>query len=122
MSEVDDRIRAALSAEDEAFLAGLEQEPGLFAQMGDSFRGPMGRWTLLVWVIGFALAAVGIWAVARMLDAPDTRSLILWASAAWAIWTALLGIKIWTWGRLHTLGILRELKRLELRLAAIDRR
>ena len=39
MTSVDDRIRAALSAEDEAFLKGLDDERGLFAQIGASFHG-----------------------------------------------------------------------------------
>ena len=122
MTSVDDRIRAALSAEDEAFLKGLDDERGLFAQIGASFHGTMGRWMVLVLLMGIALTALGVWVVLQMFAAPDTRSLILWMSAAWAVWSAIMGIKIWWWGRLHTLGILRELKRIELRVARIEGR
>lgn len=122
MANVDDRIRTALSAEDQAFLDGLDHERGLFAQIGDTFRGPMGRWTLLVYAMALLLTGLAVWIVMQMLAAPDTRSLILWSSAAWAVWIAILGIKLWSWGRMQTLSILRELKRIEVRVAQIEGR
>jgi hypothetical protein len=122
MANVDDRIRSALSAEDQAFLDGLDRERGLFAQIGDTFRGPIGRWTLLVYVIALLLTGLAVWIVIQMLAAPDTRSLILWSSAGWAVWLSILGIKLWSWGRMQTLTILRELKRIEVRVAQIEGR
>ena len=47
MTDLDNRIRTALSADDEAFLNSLEKERGLFAQIGESFRGPMRFMTIV---------------------------------------------------------------------------
>ena len=44
MTDIDDRIRGALDEDDKAFLDSLESERGLFRQIGDSWKGPMGGW------------------------------------------------------------------------------
>lgn len=122
MTSIDDRIRGALSEDDKAFLASLDREPGMFRQIGDTFHGPIGRWMVLVTVGGLAITAVGVLAVVKMLEAGDTRSLILWTALAWAALSAVTAIKQWTFARMNTLSILRELKRIELRLADAGRR
>jgi hypothetical protein len=122
MTDLDNRIRAALSADDEAFLNSLEKERGLFAQIGESFRGPMRFMTIVANVAVLIATAVGLWSVWKMFDADTTRGLILWAAAAWAAWTMQIGLKQWIWSRIQTLSVLRELKRLELRLARIEER
>lgn len=122
MTSTEERIRASLSEDDEAFLRRLQTERGLFAQIGEMFRGPMRWWTVAVNVFVLAATAAGIWAVVRMLGAESTRGLILWAAAAWAAWTLQITLKQWLWHRMHTLSVLRELKRLELRLARLEDR
>ena len=47
MTQDNDRLRAALEADDEAFLNSLEKERGLFAQIGETFRGPMRTMTVV---------------------------------------------------------------------------
>ena len=39
MTEIDNRIRGALDEDDKAFLASLDQERGMFTQMGDVLAG-----------------------------------------------------------------------------------
>jgi hypothetical protein len=120
MNDADARIRAALSAEDEAFLAGLDRERGLLAQVGDMFRGPIGRWTVLAYVMGVAVTALGAWTVVKMFAATDMRALILWTAAALTCALMVTTVKLWAWSRMQTLSILRELKRIELRVARIE--
>ena len=122
MTDLDNRIRTALSADDEAFLNSLAKERGLFAQIGESFRGPMRFMTIVANVAVLIATAIGLWSVWKMFDADTTRGLILWAAAAWAAWTMQIGLKQWIWSRIQTLSVLRELKRLELRLARIEER
>ena len=122
MTDLDNRIRTALSADDEAFLNSLEKERGLFSQIGESFRGPMRFMTIVANVAVLIATAIGLWSVWKMFDADTTRGLILWAAAAWAAWTMQIGLKQWIWSRIQTLSVLRELKRLELRLARIEER
>jgi urocanate hydratase len=122
MTQENDRLRAALEADDEAFLNSLEKERGLFAQIGETFRGPMRTMTIAANVAVLIATAVGLWAVWKMFGAASTREMILWAGAAWAAWTLQIGIKQWIWSRVNTLSILREMKRMELRMAALEAR
>ncbi len=121
-ANIDERIRGALSAEDQAFLQSLEQERGVFRQIGDSFHGTMGRWMWLVAIFMIAFTGAGLWAITKLFAATDTRAMILWFGAAAMAWSAVVAIKLWMWSRLHTLTILRELKRIEVRVAAIEAR
>lgn len=120
MTDHDERVRRALSAPDEAFLRDVEDGRGLFTQMSALFHGPLRFWSLFgaVWV--FVATGVGLWAVWNLLHADTTRALVLWAGAAWAAWTVQIALKQWAYDRMNTLTILRELKKIELRLARLE--
>ena len=122
MTQDHDRLRAALEADDEAFLNSLERERGLFSQIAETFRGPMRTMTVVANVAVLIATAAGLWSVWRMFEAASTRELILWAAAAWAAWTLQIALKQWIWSRMSTLSILREIKRVELRIAAVEAR
>lgn len=122
MASVDERIRGALSAEDEAFLEALDHERGMFQQMGDSFRGTIGRWMWVVFLFAFAFTGLGFWAVTRMLAATDVRETMLWMGAVGLAALAIAMLKLWIFNRMNTLTILRELKRIEVRVAGLERR
>ena len=120
MTGFDDRVKAALDADDEAFLRELDAERGLFAQMGDTLRGPLGGWATLTFFMGFPMGAFLFFAVWRMFGAEDMRALVLWTAAALAALLALGFIKQWFFERMNFIALLRELKRLELRIARIE--
>lgn len=120
MTDVDDKLRRGLAADDAAFLKDLEDGRGLFSQMGATFQGPMRFWVIWAGVVTFLATGVGIFAVWKMFGAPDTRSLLLWMAGAWAAWTIQIGLKQWMYGRMSTLTVLRELKKIELRLAQLE--
>ena len=56
MTDIDSRIRGALDEDDRAFLATLDQDRGLFTQVGDVFSGPLGGWAKLVFVVTIPMA------------------------------------------------------------------
>jgi len=120
MSEIDDRIRGALDADDKQFLENLEGDRGLFRQVGDSFHGPMKGWMVAVNVIILLVSALGIYAIWGFLNAEDTDSLIRWAALGWAAWTIQIALKQWLWDRINMRSILREVKRLELQVAMLN--
>lgn len=116
MSTFEDRLMSSLNADDEAFLKELEQDSGLFQQLGMTFTGPLKYWTAFAFLLSFAIFAVSLWAGYNMLQAETVREVILWGALfGWAS----LGVgltKIWFWMRMNHLNVLRELKRIELRL------
>ncbi|WOI53368.1 DUF6768 family protein [Parvularcula sp. LCG005] len=121
MSNEDATLRR-LSAADQEFLDDLEDGRGLFTQLGATFQGPMRFWTIMIWVMAFVLTGLGFFCVYRLFAADAVRPMILWAFGAWAAWSAQMAVKQWIFQRMGTLTILRELKKLELRLARLEDR
>ena len=118
MSNIDDRIRAALQAEGQD-ADDLLTEPGIRELMGDVFRGRL-RWlNLFGWVVGVVLFGLSIYALVRFLQAEEMRQMILWGMALLFGVTAVGMMKIWFWMELQKNAILREIKRVELQLARL---
>jgi len=122
MTDFDDRLRTALDADDEAFLSELESERGMFAQIGDTFSGPLGGWAKLIFVILFPMSGFMFYAVWQMFTVEGTREIILWSVGALAGAIAVGLVKQWFFERMNLMAILRELKRIELRIARIEER
>ena len=118
MSNIDDRIRAALQAEGQD-ADELLAEPGIRELIGDLFRGRL-RWlNLFGWVIAVALFALSVLALVRFLQAEETRQMILWGMALLFAITSVGLMKIWFWMELQKNAILREIKRVELQVARL---
>ncbi|MGP1352006.1 MAG: DUF6768 family protein [Parasphingopyxis sp.] len=122
MTEFDDRLRAALDADDEAFLKELDSERGLFAQIGDTLTGPLGGWAKLVFVIAFLMAMVMFYTIYRVSIAETDREFFGWALGALAALISTGMIKQWFFERMNLMAVLRELKRIELRVARMEER
>lgn len=116
MSSFEDRLLTSLNADDEAFLKQLEDDTGLFQQMGMTFSGPLRYWTAFAFVFSLAFFGLAIWAVYNMFQADDIKLVVLWGTLVGWSSLALGLIKIWFWMRMNHLGVLRELKRIELRM------
>jgi len=119
MTQTDDTIRGALSADDRAFLDSLESERGLFTQIGDTLGGTLGGWAKLVFAIAFALGMFLLYAVYRTLTAPDYESAVGWGLGL--IGTLILQgfVKEWLFARMNMLAIMREVKRLQVQVALL---
>lgn len=120
MNTFDDRLRGALSADDAEFLKNLEDDRGLFAQMGATFEGPLKYWTAFAFVLSVTFFGTMIWC-AWLIWASESLNVIALATAGF-IWSniAVAMIKMWFWLRMNHLATLRELKKIELRIARIE--
>ena len=122
MTQFDDKVKAALDADDEAFLRELDAERGLFAQVGDTMKGPLGGWAAMAFFLALLLAAFLFFAVWRMFTVEDMRDLVRWTAGAVTAMVALGFVKQWFFERMNFIALLRELKRIELRIARIEER
>lgn len=120
MTDFDRRLEAAIDADDAAFLKHLEDERGLFAQMGDTMAGPLGGWARLVFGLTVLLAAALFWSLYQLLTVDGTRETILWATAVLALLFMQAMAKQWLFDRINLNAVLREVKRLELQVARIE--
>ena len=121
MTQNDDRIAAALDEDDKAFLASLEEDRGLFQQIGDSWKGPLGGWAKLVFGFTFLLGMLLlflIWQVAHSTDNAIVHT--LWAIAALSVLVIMGFAKEWMFNRMNMLTILREVKKLQVQVALLS--
>ena len=120
MTDIDDAIRAGLDADDRAFLASLDDERGLFRQLGDSLGGPLGGWAKVVFAMTFVMGIVLLVSVWQLLTADTTRDQILWATAAMALVMSTGFLKDWLFSRMNMFTVLREVKRLRVQVAMLE--
>ena len=119
-SATDDIISDALSDDDRAFLARLDDERGLFTQVGDVLTGPLSGWTRLIFVVTFFMAMATIYAIWMAFTAEGERELILWTAGALVGFIATGFTKDWFFSRMNMLNILREVKRLQVQVAMLS--
>jgi len=116
MTSFETRLKEGLTAEDEAFLKNLEEGESLFGQLGATFTGPLKLLTGLAFLLSFTFFGIAVWAGLRIFEATETRELVIWLAVFIFGMLAVSMLKIWFWMRMNHLAVLRELKRIELRL------
>jgi hypothetical protein len=123
MTQIDDAIRQALSAEDARALEAFSGEQNMiqqaFATLG---AGPNQLIYLGGWIGGFALFAVGVATGWQFYIADDPHAMALWGAATVMAFVGIGLIKIWFFMEMHKNQIIREVKRLELQVARLAAR
>ena len=122
MTELDDKIRETLREQfgEDDFADGADA--AVFDLVIDTFRG-RNRWLTYLGVTGgVVVMGVSVFAAMRFFRAGDTRSMILWATIFLASFFAVGIMKVWFWMQMDKNAMMRELKRIELRIARIAAR
>jgi len=117
MTNIDDEIRAVLSADEMAELETLTGEQGLFDVVGESFRPKLRYWVAFLWVYSLASFAGAVWTVMRFYAATDLKQMALWGGLSMLLVLTVALTKIWYWMELNKNTVVRELKRVELQIA-----
>lgn len=117
MTDFETRLKDGLSADDEAFLNGLEHEDGLFQQMGGTFSGPLKYWTVFAFILSFVFAGLAGFGLYQVWLAETTKAMFMWFALFSFAALAVSMLKIWFWLRMNHMATMRELKRIELRIA-----
>ena len=122
MSELDDKIRAALRKEDAELFAEHGGEQGMFEMVADTFRG-RSRWmTVLVYASLLAFLGLAIFTAVSFFQAESTRDQIAWAVGFVYSMIVISGLKVWYWMQMNRNALTREIKRLELQVARLSSR
>jgi hypothetical protein len=122
MTNLDQAIRQALSAEDAEFLARFEKEAPVHEQLFGTFRGAWGVLNVFGALLTFAIFGVFVYCVWNLFVTTDLRETVLWSVGALACATFIGMLKIWFWMEMQKNAILREVKRLELQVARLAAR
>ncbi len=117
---IDALIREALSEEDRAHFD--VEEPTLPEQVFSLFRGRWRWMNVLIVVVMLALFVAAVVTGIRFFEADDAATMLRWGAVAWLCWFAVGFLKLWTWMEMERFAIVREIKRLELRVANLSAR
>lgn len=119
MTHFDEAIRKALSPEDARTLDELGREQPIIRQALQAFQGQNRFYGVVGWLGGFGLFAAFAWCGWRALQAPDLRLAILWSAGAILAMIGVSMVKLWFFMEMQKNSIVREVKRLELQVAAL---
>ena len=122
MTHTDDRIAAALDADDREFLASLDEGRGMFTQIGDVLTGPLGGWSKLIFAVAFVLGIALVYFAYRFFTASGVEDTVQWGMITLAVLMMQGFIKEWFYSRMNMLSILREVKRLQLQVSMLEKR
>jgi hypothetical protein len=117
--QIDNLIRQALTEEEIRFYNDLEEQ-NLFGKLEQLYRGKLGKLTMAMNVFTFLLFGIFVFALVRFLDAGSATELIVWASLGFLSILAVSMLKLFVWMQMDKNDLKREMKRIELQIAALS--
>ena len=118
MRDLDSLVEAELSREERELLSRIGEEPGFFGQALGLFGGRLG-WVNMIMVAAQTLTFVaGAYAAWMFFEAADPVTQLRWGLPAAVLLILSAMIKMALWPEVHANRLMRELKRIELQLAA----
>ena len=116
MNNLDELIDEALDAEERELLRAIGEEPGFVERAMGLFGAGVG-WMVFFMMMGQALLSLaGVWAAWGFFEASDPFTQLRWGLPAAVLLLASLAVKLAVAPPIHTNQIMRELKRIELRI------
>lgn len=120
MSKIDELINETLSEEDEALLDHFNSEPGYFAQAFALFTGRLGWVMWSVMIVQILMFVGAIWAVWAAFTTPETLAAVRWGVIAVILVQIGTFLRGFMGDHFEANRVLREVRRLELRLVQRD--
>jgi len=122
MTQIDEAIRQALSAEDAKALERYGSDASLIQQVLEAFQGRTALLNVFVWIAATALGAASVYCGWRFFEATDVPHMLRWGGGTLLAAISLISAKLWFWQELKSNQVIREVKRLELQVARLAAR
>ena len=119
MMDIDKEIERALSEEDKLLVSQFE-DLGLFSYFKSLFRGKDAWVSILSIFFGIILQVLFFYCAYKFFTIADMNSKILWGGGAWFTAIMVAFMKVWFWMRMESNRVIREIKRLELRVTQMQ--
>ena len=119
MSDIDEKIRNALVAEDQKAIDEIDDGAGLFELIGLTFKGKQAWMTYYMYFLGLVVATALVYFVTQYLGAADIKTSLNWALLILGCLFIITLIKILSWQQIQKAELLREIKRLEMRIMLV---
>ncbi|WP_395645806.1 DUF6768 family protein [Terricaulis sp.] len=117
MTNLDQAIRQALSAEDAEFLARFEDKQSPINEALDTFSGRWGALNVLAVIFTFAIFGAFVYCAWNIFNVSDVRATVIWTGGALLSALAVAMLKLYFFLEMSKNAVLREVKRLELQVA-----
>ena len=118
---IDELIKQALSEEESEILERLGEEQSIFEQLLTNFQGKMKWMSMYIAVMILVFFVISIYCLIEFLNAEDLRLMLLWGAALGGSFFTVGFLKMWHWMQMDKNSLLREIKRLELHIAALHK-
>ena len=96
------------------------KEDTLRAMASQFYNKKMLSTVIIVWGYALAIIALAVYSGIKFFGAEDTRSQIMYAGLFVCCVQFMAMIKVFAWQMIHRNSIKREIKRLEIRVAALN--
>jgi len=120
--ELDKRIRSALKDDQPEspmdFMSGDDED--LFDMIKASFQTKRRSLVILVWTTLFVISGFWVWSMINFFSASAVEDYLFWGLITLMLFIYILGVKIWYWNEMNRNSVIREIKRLELKLAHFE--
>ncbi|MGH1415007.1 MAG: DUF6768 family protein [Pelagimonas sp.] len=117
--DLDAQIKAALTRQDREILEAT-QELGWFQLGLNQFTGKLGWVTWVLIIQQLAMFVVAIWCAVNFFAATDVLPALRWGLSSAVLMLASLQIKLSLMPQMQADRVIREVKRLQLMIAAKD--
>ncbi len=116
MSDIDEKIRNALAAEDQKAIDEIDDGAGVFELVGLTFKGKQAWVTYYMYFLGLVVTVVFVYAIMQYLGTTDIKESLNWALLIVGCLFIINLIKVLGWQQLQKAELMREIKRLEMRI------
>lgn len=120
MRDTDMMIEQALDAEERELMRRIGEEPAYVEQALSLFEGRTGWVNIVLMVAQGALFVAGVWAAWNFFGATEALTALHWGLPAAVALLMALAIKLALYPVIQANRVIREMKRLELQIAARD--
>lgn len=117
--EIDNLIKQALTEEEARFYDELHEQ-NVLGKLQTVYRGKLGWLAVVVNLMTLVMFVGFVYSAVRFFGAEATSDLIKWASAGFLCIIAVGMLKLFIWMQMDKNDIKRELKRIELQIAALS--
>ena len=119
MNNIDEQIRNALDAEDRKAIDEIDDGAGLFEMMSLTFKGKQAWITYYMYFLGLAVSVALVYFVVQYLGSSDIKTSLNWALLIISCMFMITLVKILAWQQIQKLELMREIKRLEMRIMLV---
>lgn len=116
--QIDKIILEALSKEEASYYDELGEQSILDMALG-VFKGRNKAIYLFVFLFSFALFGVFVYSLMAFLDADNVTDMLRYGALGFLSILVITAVKIWYWMQMNTNALQREMKRIEIQLAAL---